>query len=90
MEADYLASGYGQHGTPKNAWDLLTFARESNVDKKPAPSILKGRDLIGLGMQEGPAIGSILKEAYEAQLEEYFFDYDGAVEWVTLQIKEPL
>ena len=88
MEADYSARPPLKGGMPEGAQILKDFALLANVEEKPVPPILMGRHLVSLGMKEGPAIGSILKMAYEAQLEEYFFDYDGGIKWVKLQLKE--
>ncbi len=44
-------------------------ARELGVEHRPPEPILKGRHLIGLGVQPGPAMGAILREVYEQQLD---------------------
>ena len=47
----------------------------------PKPWIC-GHDLLELGIKEGQLIGSILKEAYDAQIEERFADRETLLEWV--------
>ena len=43
--------------------------------------ILKGRHLISMGYTPGPQVGAVLKEAFQAQLEERFHDIEGALAW---------
>ena len=57
------------------------------ADSKPEP-ILMGRHLIPLGVPVGPAMGVLLKKAFEAQLDGEFSDVEGAVTFVTTIIKE--
>jgi tRNA nucleotidyltransferase (CCA-adding enzyme) len=44
-------------------------ARELGVLHAPPPPLLKGRHLLALGLQPGPAIGRILKAVYDQQLD---------------------
>jgi tRNA nucleotidyltransferase (CCA-adding enzyme) len=44
-------------------------ARELGVEHLPPEPILKGRHLIELGVSPGPAMGNILREVYERQLD---------------------
>ena len=50
-------------------------------DSAPKP-LLQGRHLIDRGMQPGKHFGTILDEAFEAQLEGKFVDLDGALRWL--------
>jgi hypothetical protein len=43
--------------------------------------ILKGRHLVALGVRPGPAIGQILKQGFQAQLDGAFEDEAGATQW---------
>lgn len=56
---------------------LRTLTKE---DIRPAP-LLNGRDLLAMGMKEGPAIGRFLKEAEEAQLERRITNREEALAW---------
>jgi len=52
-------------------WLLLRFA-ELNVSRETIKPLLLGRDLIGLGVQPGPAMGKLLKRLYGMQLDNAF------------------
>jgi tRNA nucleotidyltransferase (CCA-adding enzyme) len=43
---------------------------------------LQGRHLIARGMPPGVQFGTLLDEAFEAQLEGGFTDLDGALKWL--------
>ncbi|MEA2068617.1 MAG: hypothetical protein U9P12_05400, partial [Verrucomicrobiota bacterium] len=43
---------------------------------------IRGHDLIALGIAEGKLIGKILKEAYDAQMENRFASRDELLKWV--------
>jgi len=52
-------------------WLLNRFA-ELNVSRETIKPLILGRDLIGLGVQPGPAMGKILKRLYRMQLDNAF------------------
>lgn len=65
---------------------LLRLVREKYTQfaaeaLKPEP-LLRGQDLIDLGMTPGPRFGEILDAAYDAQLEGEFADREGALAWL--------
>ena len=69
------------------AW-LAMRAKELEVaDAAPKP-LVKGRDLIALGMKPGPEFGRILKAAYEAQLDGRFSSVEEGMEFVKMTRKE--
>ena len=43
---------------------------------------LRGHDLINMGITEGRLIGRILKEAYDAQMENRFVNREELLEWI--------
>ena len=69
--ADCLGRTPGQFSTEPMDW-FLRRAQELDVAQRPPEPILKGRDLLALGLTPGPEIGRILRAVYERQL-------DGAV-----------
>jgi uncharacterized membrane protein YagU involved in acid resistance len=48
--------------------------------EKPKP-ILNGEILIKLGMVPGIAIGKMIRESFDAQMDEEFSDMFGAIAW---------
>jgi len=48
---------------------FLERARELGVDRSPPKPLLLGRHLLDLGMPPGPAMGDVLKQVYEKQLD---------------------
>ena len=54
-------------------------AEALGVQHAPPAPILLGRHLIDLGVKPGPAMGVILKQAYERQLDNDFTDLEGAI-----------
>jgi len=60
-----------------------SFAKEPVL---PDPWI-NGRDLIGLGVKAGPAMGNLLKTAYERQLEGLFPDRGSLLADIACELK---
>lgn len=60
---------------------LRTAANLRVRDTAPRP-ILLGRHLLERGFAAGPALGPVLHEAFEAQLDGAFEDLDGALAWL--------
>ena len=48
---------------------FLDYAKKANVEYKPEPPVLQGRDLIDV-VEPGPRMGELLKKAYEIQIQE--------------------
>jgi tRNA nucleotidyltransferase (CCA-adding enzyme) len=48
---------------------FLERARGLGVQHRPPAPLLRGRDLIGLGMTPGPRMGELLRQIYEEQLD---------------------
>jgi tRNA nucleotidyltransferase (CCA-adding enzyme) len=48
---------------------FLERARELGIDRSPPKPLLLGRHLLELGMRPGPAMGAVLKQIYEKQLD---------------------
>lgn len=70
-KADCLGRRPGVFETAAMEW-FRERVRQLDVAVRPPEAILKGRDLIALGVAPGPAVGRILRAVYEKQL-------DGAV-----------
>ncbi len=79
VESD--ASARPPHPPSRPALPWLQAAEEiSSHQGKPEP-IVTGEMLLGLGMQPGPAMGDVIRHAYEAQLDGEFDRVETAREW---------
>jgi tRNA nucleotidyltransferase (CCA-adding enzyme) len=58
---------------------FLDRARALGVERAPARPILLGRHLIDLGVAPGPAMGALLKDVYERQLDGEVTTLDEAI-----------
>jgi poly(A) polymerase len=78
----------GSHGDLGHYEFLIGQAAE--LKKKPAlrPPLLTGRDLIALGMKPGPALGALLAEIREKQLQDELKTSRQARAWAKMKIKE--
>jgi tRNA nucleotidyltransferase (CCA-adding enzyme) len=57
---------------------FVQHARELGVQHAPPDPLVKGRHLIELGVTPGPALGDVLREVYERQLDGTVADFDAA------------
>jgi tRNA nucleotidyltransferase (CCA-adding enzyme) len=57
---------------------FLTRARELGVEHAPPDPLVKGRHLLELGVKPGPAVGDVLKQVYERQLDGSVADFESA------------
>lgn len=71
---------------PAGDWLLERAAALAVSDAAPKP-ILLGRHLIARGLQAGPTMGALLKEAFEAQLDGRFADEAGALAWLEARLR---
>jgi poly(A) polymerase len=78
----------GSHGNLDHYNFLVEQAEE--LKKKPAirPPLLTGKDLIKLGMKPGPAMGALLAEIREKQLQDELKTPRHARAWVKKQIQK--
>ena len=53
-------------------------ARELGVEHAPPEPLVKGRHLIEIGVMPGPALGEVLRQVYERQLDGRVADFDAA------------
>jgi tRNA nucleotidyltransferase (CCA-adding enzyme) len=61
------------------AW-FLERARALGVEHAPPAPLLKGRHLLGLGVEPGPRMGAILRQVYERQLDGRVTSVDEGIE----------
>lgn len=78
----------GSHGR----LDVYHFLRQSSaeLDKKPEirPPLVTGEMLKQLGMQPGPAMGKLLREARDLQLEETLKSTEQAITWAKQKLAQ--
>jgi len=58
----------GEHPPVAMEW-FRERVRELAVEKSGPEPLLRGRDLLALGLEPGPRVGRLLAELYEAQLD---------------------
>jgi poly(A) polymerase len=77
----------GSHGR-LDVYDFLV-AQAKALDKQPQirPPLLKGDDLLALGMKPGPELGALLAEIREKQLADEFKTPAEAREWAKKRLK---
>ncbi len=75
------------HGPcPMVDWLLERAVRLGVLENPPRP-ILQGRNLQVLGVKPGPAMGALLKESFEAQLDGEFSDLPSAITWAKTRLE---
>lgn len=79
VESDHSGRPPLPPSNPAEGWDKV--AVELNVQNDGPDKILRGRDLIALGMSPGKEMGLLLDEAFEAQLEGAFDNLEDAIQW---------
>ncbi len=71
----------GSHAMLDN-YDFVRDYMEQMANEPILPEPwLRGHDLLDMGIQEGRQIGTILKEAYDAQMEDRFPDREALLAW---------
>ena len=60
---------------------LVQKAEELNHQPEIRPPLVTGNDLIALGFEPGPALGKVLAEIREKQLEDELITAEEAREW---------
>lgn len=77
--ADCLGREPGRFEPVAMDW-FLERVRALGVARRPPEALLKGRDLLALGVPPGPRVGRVLRALYERQLDGEFADADAARE----------
>jgi len=73
-----------------SAMDLFVErARRLGVEHAPPEPLVKGRHLLALGVKPGPAVGEVLKQVYERQLDGSAADFDTALALAREIAREP-
>jgi tRNA nucleotidyltransferase (CCA-adding enzyme) len=77
--ADCLGREPGRFEPVAMDW-FLERVRALGVARRPPEGLLKGRDLLALGLAPGPRVGQVLRALYERQLDGEFASADDARE----------
>jgi poly(A) polymerase len=77
----------GSHGNLEHYEFLLAQAEELKQQPAIRPPLLTGRDLIKLGMKPGPALGALLDEIREQQLQDELKTPRAARAWVKKRLE---
>ena len=59
---------------------FIERARELGVEHAPPAPLVKGRHLVALGVAPGQALGEVLRQVYERQLDGTVADFDAALQ----------
>jgi poly(A) polymerase len=78
----------GSHGQLDVYDFLVAQARQLEQQPQIRPPLLKGDDLMALGMQPGPALGALLAEIREKQLQDELKTKAEARRWAKARIRE--
>lgn len=76
------------HGDLSNHQYLGEFRRQMDSEPMLPPPWITGRDIMALGIKEGPDVGTWRKKAYDAQLEGTFPDRDSLLAWLQREIRQ--
>jgi tRNA nucleotidyltransferase (CCA-adding enzyme) len=67
---------------PASMCDMLKVAEELTLSQHGPRPLLLGRHLLAVGMAPGPQMGTLLREAYEAQLDGIFETVEAGLTWL--------
>jgi len=84
VEAD--ASGRAPLPPARPALSWLEKARQMAVQNNKPEPLATGQMLLELGMKQGPEMGRLLTQAYEAQLDGEISDASGARDWLSRKL----
>ncbi len=76
------------HGDLSNHHYLGEFRRQMDSEPMLPPPWISGRDIMELGIKEGPEVGEWRKRAYDAQLEGTFPDRNSLLTWLRGEIRQ--
>ena len=75
------------HGDLENYHYLVEFRRQMESEPVLPPPWVNGREIIALGIQEGPQVGVWRKKAYDVQLEGVVADRESLLDWLRKEIE---
>lgn len=78
----------GSHRDLKHYDYLVNLQKEFESEPVLPDPWITGRDLMKIGIKEGPEIGKWKQTAYDAQLEEQFPGRESLLEWITSEVEK--
>jgi tRNA nucleotidyltransferase (CCA-adding enzyme) len=85
--ADCLGRTPGVFPTTAMEW-FLEKVQQLDVAEKPPEPLLRGRDVLALGLSPGPEVGRVVKAVYERQLDGAVTTHEQAVEEARRVLRE--
>jgi tRNA nucleotidyltransferase (CCA-adding enzyme) len=82
MTADHFGRPPKPRVIHEGVLELRAKAEELRLRESAPKPLLQGRHLIARGLEPGKHFGTLLSEAFEAQLEGEFTDIEGALKWL--------
>lgn len=79
IEADHSGRPPLPQGVPAQAASMLAIALNTNCTFHPVAPLIMGRDLIALGVKPGKALGALLAQLQEAQLDGKFSTWEEGI-----------
>jgi len=90
-EADYRGrttpEALAGHPFEPGHW-LLRRAKDLAVSGTERKPLLTGKHLLAMGMQPGRELGAMLRQAFDAQMDDPFADEAGAIEWARARLAD--
>lgn len=85
MEADMLGRNNSNSPTPLSIIEFkeLIESTKNEVSERGVTPIITGKDLVNIGYKQGKELGQIVKDAFDAQLNQDFTNRVEAIQWLT-------
>lgn len=78
----------GSHGDLSHMEQIRAFRDKWQAEPVLPPPWIRGRDLLELGLPSSPALGKLLREIYDRQLDGTFKNRETALIWATARVDE--
>jgi hypothetical protein len=83
----YRADCKGCHGILSALPAIARMRRQLKSESLIPPPLLRGADVLAAGVPAGPAVGALLREAAELQLEGRLADRPAAAAWLAERLR---
>lgn len=86
IEADMAGRPPIEPAIPASAIRMMEIAEAEAISAQAPAAIIMGRHCIAAGIRPGPAMGAMIRAAFEAQIEGEFSDEAGGIAWIAARI----